>query len=499
MNLKINKIYVIGIALAFSVFLLFPGAAAQDETPKPDNWQRQLKKYSEIYASIKNYYPEKIDPEKLFFASINGLLRKLDPHSYFLDPVMVRSLNEDQQGNYYGIGTRITKYEDRLTIIAPLPGTPSAKAGIMAGDIVARIEGKETRKLSLDDAMKLLRGAKGTYVSLGIKREGVGKLIPFKIKRAEIPLNSVSYSLVLPNAPRTGFISLRTFGGTTRKEVETSVKKLIKEHNIKSLILDLRGNTGGSLYAAIDVSDLFLKKDAVIVSVKGRVFNQSFKAKENNQYEDMPLAVLINRGSASASEIVASALQDNKKAVIVGTRSWGKGLVQTVSRLSMNSSLALTTAKYYTPANKSIQRDFNQRDDYYFFLSSKNYDSDQSIEGGVWPDVSVKSELYPELIIDFISKGTFFQFARQLVNGEPSITRNFKVDDSIMEEFMEFLKEKKISYPETEFQKQNNRIRIEIEREVMSTKFSPTEGLKVFLKSDPVTQKAVEVLKKQYH
>lgn len=472
----------------------YPQTAGPDEETV-DVWQQQLKKYAEIYLLIKTYYPEPFNKEKLFFSSINGLLRMLDPHSYFLDPVSMRSLNEDQQGNYYGIGTRITKYEDRLTVIAPIAGTPADKLGIMAGDVIAGIEGKDTRNLSLDEAMRMLRGAKGTEVNIKIRREGIAALIPFRIERAEIPLNSVSYSLALPDEPEIGYISIRTFGNTTARELKENIEQLIRENKIKALILDLRGNAGGSLRAAVDISDLFLPKGKVIVSIQGRTYKQIFIAKKNGQYEDLPAAVLINRGSASASEIVASALQHHKRAKIIGSRSWGKGLVQTVNRLSLNTSLALTTAKYYTPDNKCIQREFDERDDYFFFLNNKNYDTDPSIEGGVIPDIYIKPDIHPEPIFNLIYRGTFFKFARHLVQSNPTITADFKANHKIIKKFREFLDKNKITYDANAFNKYSTSIQREIEREVMAHKFSPTEGVKVFLKSDKATQTAINILK----
>jgi carboxyl-terminal processing protease len=497
MMLTVRKV-VPACILVFVLSVCY-GWTEKNESKPVDKWRLELKKYSQIYASIKAVYPESFDKEKLFFASINGLLKQLDPHSYFLDPLMMRSLNEDQQGNYYGIGTRITKYDDRLTVVAPLKDTPAYRLGILAGDVIAEIEGKDTRRLSLDDAMKMLRGAKGTYVNIKIRREGFLDLIPFKIKRAEIPLNSISYSLTLPGAPEIGFISVRTFGNTTAKEFETDIKQLQEEHEIKALILDLRGNAGGSLYAAIDMADFFLEKGKVIVSVKGRTFDRNFEAQKNNQYESLPLAVLINRGSASASEIVASAIQDNKRGAIIGSRSWGKGLVQTISRLSLNSSVALTTAKYFTPDNKCLQRDFDERDEYFYFVNNRNYDTDNSIEGGVIPDFPVKPQYYPELIVNFISRGTFFKFARRYVEeNKTTIDKDFKADDTVMRGFREFLRLTKVPVKKKELDTHNPIIRVEIERAVLSHKYSPTEGIKAFLRADPVTQKAVEVLKKKY-
>jgi carboxyl-terminal processing protease len=341
----------------------------------------------------------------------------------------------------------------------------------------------------------MLRGAKGTEVNIKVRRDGIAALIPFRIERAEIPLNSVSYSLALPDEPEIGYISIRTFGNTTLRELKENIEQLMQENKIKALILDLRGNAGGSLRAAVNISDLFLPKGKVIVSIQGRAYKQIFIAKKNGQYEDLPAAVLINRGSASASEIVASALQHHKRAKIIGSRSWGKGLVQTVNRLSLNTSLALTTAKYYTPDNKCIQREFDERDDYFFFLNNKNYDTDPSIEGGVIPDIYIKPDIHPEPIFNLIYRGTFFKFARHLADSNRTITTGFKANQKIIKKFRDFLDKNKITYDANAFKTYSTSIQREIEREVLAHKFSPTEGVKVFLKSDKATQTAINILK----
>jgi len=273
------------------------------------------------------------------------------------------------------------------------------------------------------------------------------------------------------------------------------MEELIGKHKIKALILDLRGNAGGSLYAAVDIADFFLPKGKVIVSIKGRNVKQNFIARKNNQYEMLPLVTLINRGSASASEIVASALQDHKRAVIIGTRSWGKGLVQTVHKLAMNSSLALTTAKYYTPSNKCLQRDFSKLDDYIFVRNTQNYDKDRTMVGGVIPDIYVKGDIYPPLLVTFISRGLFFKFSRDLIEKGLKIEENFTADDKIIKKFKRFLKKNKIQYDTAAFDKHIKITRYEIEKDVLSNKFSTEKGLNVFLNSDPVTREAVEQLK----
>ena len=478
--------------LALFYFLTSQTGDTKDEK---DAWETQLAKYSQIYAAIKVYYPKKFDKENLVFASIDGLLKELDPHSYFLDPISQRSMNEEQQGNYYGIGTRVTKYENRLTVTAVQKGTPAYEMGIKLGDVIVSVDGQETKDLSLNQMMIKLRGAKNSYVNIEIAREGIENPIPFRIKRAEIPLESITFAMAHPEESRIGYINIRTFGNTTAKEFQDKAAELINKYNIKAMIIDLRGNAGGSLFAAVDIADFFLPNGTVIVSIKGRHLKQNFIARKDNQYESMPVAVLINRGSASASEIVASALQDNKKAIIIGTRSWGKGLVQTVHKLAFSSSLALTTAKYYTPLNKSLQRDYRKQDDYFSILYYKNYDSDQSIKGGVSPDIYVESEVNPPLLVKFISNGMFFRFSTELIAENLKIKENFTADDSVIQKFKNFLKENKIEYNSEEFKKEIKNVRSEIEKDVLTNKFSAEKGLAVLLKSDPVIRKAVEQLK----
>ena len=461
---------------------------------KDYKWQDEIKKYSTIFRIIKDNYPQKVETKKVVFSSIKGLLSYLDPHSYFLDPVSLRSMFEDQKGNYYGIGIRITKYEDRLTVVSPLKGTPAYRLGIMSGDVIAEIEGKDTRKMSLNDAVKMLRGEKDTIVHIKIKRQGVKELLPFEIKRVEIPLNSVSYALVHPMNDRIGYISVRTFGSTTTDEIKKALDKMIKEHKIVGVILDLRGNPGGSLRAAIEISDLFLPKGKVIVSIKGRRINQTAYSMYDNQYENLKVAVLINRGSASASEIVAAAIKDNKAGIVLGVRSWGKGLVETVYPLKLKSALALTTAKYYTPSGKCLQRDFTKLDDYYFFFN-KNYNNDDTIPGGVIPDYIVKSNTYKELSFKFLSKGLFFRFAKKLIDSKRfKITKDFRANNDVISEFKRFLKSIKFKYDDKKFKKEISEIAYGIENEVLSLKFSIEEGVKVFLRDDPVSKKALEIL-----
>jgi len=459
-----------------------------------DNWQLQQKKYYRIFRILQDNLTEPPDTRKIIFSSIHGLLKTLDPHSYFLDPPMFKSMMEDQQGNYYGIGIRIIKYEDKLTILSSIKDTPAFKHGLKSGDVIIQIENQMTDGLTIDQLVRKLRGAKGSRVSLKIQRKGFDKPILFRIKRAEIPLNSISYSLPHPTKPEIGYISIRTFGKTTADEFRSNLNDLILKKGVKGLILDLRGNSGGLLQAAVHISDFFLEKGKTVVFIKGKNREQIFQAQKNNQFEGFPLAVLINRQSASASEIVASALQFHRRAAIIGSRSWGKGLVESVYRLPLDCAMALTSAKYYTPENKSLQRDYHEYDRYFSILEDDGYDRDTTIQGGVIPDILIQDHRYPQPISQLIFKGTFFRFTRKLMASGTPISKDFSADERIMVRFKEFLTEARIQYNPELFDKYADAIRFEIMRDVLTNQFSIQEGAKVFLQRDPVIHKAADVL-----
>lgn len=459
-----------------------------------DDWQIQQKKYHRIFQILQNHLAEPPDTRKIVFASIHGLLKTLDPHSYFLDPPMLKSMMEDQQGNYYGIGIRITKYEDKLTILSAMKDTPAFKHGLKPGDVIIQIEDQLTKGLAIDQLVRKLRGAKGSRVSLQIQRKGFVKPLLFRIKRAEIPLNSISYSLSHPSISEIGYISIRTFGKTTADEFKSNLNDLIQKNAVKGLILDLRGNSGGLLQAAIHITDFFLEKGKTVVSIKGKNREQIFQAQKDNQFEGFPLAILINRQSASASEIVASALQFHRRATIIGSRSWGKGLVETVYRLPLNCAMALTSAKYYTPGNKSLQRDYHEYDRYFSILDDDGYDLDTTIQGGVIPDILVLDYRYPQPISKLIYRGIFFRFTRKLIASGTAISKDFSADEQIVARFKNFLIEARIQFNPELFEKYADAIRYEIMRDVLTHQFSVQEGAKVFLLRDPVIHTAAEIL-----
>jgi len=321
---------------------------AGTEEPYPD-----LDLFTEVLRQIQENYVEAQDPKKLIYGAVKGMVQSLDPHSSFMTKDEYRELMLETKGSFTGIGIEITIKDDVLTVVSPIEGTPAYKAGLKAGDKIIRIGDKTTKDMTLMDAVKRIRGPKGTKVKLTIMRQGEKKPLVFSITRDVIPLKSVRALLLEPGI---GYVRISTFQSKTAKDLATAMEKLQRKTKLKGLILDLRNNPGGLLSQAIEVSDYFLDS-GIIVTTKGRKHSQDIvaKAHKNNGRQNYPIIVLVNGGSASAAEIVAGALKDNKRAIILGTRTFGKGSVQTIFPLSDGSALRLTTARYYTPSGRSIQ------------------------------------------------------------------------------------------------------------------------------------------------
>jgi carboxyl-terminal processing protease len=488
-----------------------------------DIWDQSFKKISAMISVIEENYFQDINHEELAYSSIRGMLQTLDPHSYFLEPGHYARLQEEYKGKYFGLGILIQKQEDRLVVISPLEGTPAYRLGIQAGDIISHINGESTKPISSLDAVQKLRGPKGTEVDITIVREGLEKPLDLTVVRAEIPLYSVPYSFILKDD--IGYIFIRNFAETTTQEFKEKMKSLL-EQGMKSLILDLRGNSGGVFVQSLELSDEFLPKGALIVSIKGRrnYYNRELRASQNNQYENIPLVILINRGSYSASEIVSGAVKDNDRGLIVGENSWGKGLVQTVFPLSSDSAVAITTARYFTPSGRSIQRDYTNIEDYRY--SKKIPKEEREVrytaggrevlgQGGISPDYEVISS-YKTLTADLLLRGKFFSYGRKFASkatplskryifpeeqeseiknsGNKTVLRkDFVINAEILEDFKHYLRERKIEFDPDKFETAKEEIIRELEREIFSSVWGIEEGIKAYRKTDPVVLKAFEV------
>ncbi len=493
------------IALAILVVLLLANLLAREE----DVWNQSLDKFSSLLTLIENNYYRETEPEKLVFSSIRGMLETLDPHSYFLDPDHFSRMREEYTGKYFGLGIQIQKQGDNLMVIAPIEGTPASRLGIQTGDIIASINGESTKPISSFEAMQKLRGPKGTSVTITIVREGLEAPLELTIERAEIPLRSVRYAFMLNK--EVGYIYINNFAETTTDEFEEKMR-LLDRQGMTKLILDLRWNSGGSFFQSYEISDEFLPKGAVIVSIKGRnrIYNREFRAAKDNQFETIPLVVLINRGSASASEIVSGAIMDNDRGYVVGEDSWGKGLVQTVFPLGENLAVALTTAKYLTPSGRSIQRDFEHIEDYMLFKQAPEEEREVKYtahgrkvlgQGGITPDFVATSSL-GLFTVELMNKGAFFSYARKFIGRQPELTKileakgekDFLVDETTLEDFKDYLRSSKIAFDEKRFAEAEGEIRRELEREINSSLWGIEEGRRVYMKTDAVVLRALEVM-----
>lgn len=346
---KILLISVICLPL-FSLMLWQKDSGVQAKT---QDIYKNLETFSSVLSLLQKNYVEEIDTGEVIDGAIKGMLATLDPHSSYMKPDDFQELKIETKGSFSGIGIEITMKDSILTVVSPIEGTPAFKQGVKSRDKILKIDGESTKDMSLMEAVKKLRGPKGTEVTISIHREGLTELKDITIVRNVIPLISVKSKMLEPGY---GYLRIRNFQSKTTKEFKENLSELEKEHELKGLIIDLRNNPGGLLDQAVKISDIFID-EGMIVSTKGRLKEQNmeFKAHSNGKEYSFPIIVLVNEGSASASEIVAGALQDHKRALILGAQTFGKGSVQTIIPMHNGAGLRLTTARYYTPNDRSIQ------------------------------------------------------------------------------------------------------------------------------------------------
>jgi carboxyl-terminal processing protease len=347
----VKKVVTIS-ALLLLLTLSLGGAVASKSNDSSATYEN-LRLFTEVLSIIQSQYVDEVPPKDIIYSAIKGTLRGLDPHSSFLDPDMYREMQVETTGSFGGLGIEITLKDDVLTVVAPIEGTPAYRAGIQSGDRIVKIEGLSTKDMQLTDAVKRMRGKPGSKVTITVVREGWTEPQDFAITREQIRVQSVKNQQLEPGIE---YIRLRQFQEQTSGDLEAALEKYTKEGKIQGLILDLRNNPGGLLTSSVEVTEKFIEAGRLVVYTEGRVRNQNmrFQASSKKTYTDFPMVVLVNQGSASASEIVAGALQDWGRAVVLGTQTFGKGSVQTIIPLSDGSGLRLTTAKYFTPKGRSI-------------------------------------------------------------------------------------------------------------------------------------------------
>jgi len=432
-----------------------------------------LRLFSEVLSLLKNQYVVEVDTQKLIYGAIKGMLVSLgDPYTHFMEPQAYKNLQVETQGSFGGLGIEIDlePLTKQLIVVSPIEGTPAERAGIKAGDKIVEIEGKSTAEITLSEAVDKMRGPKGTQVTITIRREGVDEVLHFTITRDVIKLKGVKSICILDG--NIGYLRITTFNQNVGRELEEALNSLEKQ-SMKGLILDMRNNPGGLLDQAVEVANKFISR-GVIVSTKGRSHQEiKYFARPESAHPYFPLIVLVNRGSASASEIVTGAIKDNKRGLVLGTRTFGKGSVQSVIQLEDGAGVAITTAKYYTPSGICIQ------------------------DTGIFPDIEVEdafiSEDREENEFMYILKrnNCFVAFAQKKGKMNPS---EFKLDDAGINLFSEILKERNIDSTRQKLIKCKEIIERETKVEIARL-ISEEQALQISLSLDPVVRRALDLMK----
>ncbi len=493
--------------------------------------------FDEAIDVVQEEYAGEVELEKLGKASIQEMLHQLDPHSNFFTKEEFDQLQTEQQSRIYGIGVTIAQRYDRVYILSATPGAPGHRAGLRYGDALVAVNGQSVKEWKQEQVLHQVRGEKGEVVEISVERPGVTEPITVRIKRDEVKLPTVR-TVFMTQQAGTGYIGLTGgFAAKTEEELSAAIIKL-KQEGMKQLVLDLRGNPGGLLDQAIEVAKKFLPGGQKILEVRGRKDNADgkvFKAPENNVPENLPLVILINGGTASASEVVAGALQDHDRALIVGENSFGKGLVQSVKRLTYGVGLTLTTQKYYTPTGRSIQRDYSNVSIYDYYYHRQNSEQEAKTEktgalltdggrtvyggGGITPDVVVKPSESRNFAPGSAQSKVFygaFLFVRQLVAGQIANLRDYRVaetqyknrltqddinrfpiDEKVLAAYREFIatkEEANFNLSDEQFEAKKNQIILQIRREIMTAAFGPEAGDQVALAEDAQFRKALELL-----
>jgi carboxyl-terminal processing protease len=370
-----SRSLLLGIATILA-FALLGGVFGRGVSAREDRLPEQYQTFTAALDAIELRYVDQVESDQLVYGAIGGMLQTLDPHSSFMDPKQFAQLRERQEGRYYGLGITIQVIDQDITVQGLFEGSPAYKQGIRRGDVIAKINGEDAKGWTSDQAVRKLRGPKDTTVQVSIRRSGVDELIPIEVARDEISIPSIPAYFMADE--QTGYVQLRDFAENTDRDLSRALGDLSNQ-GMRRLLLDLRNNPGGPLDQAIRVSNRFLPKGDLIVYTKGRMPNSdmSYRATEESEYTRLPVVVLTNRNSASASEIVSGALQDHDRALIVGETTFGKALVQSVMRLREGAGLALTTARYYTPSGRLIQRPWDGTFDEYLTYSLRGQSSER--------------------------------------------------------------------------------------------------------------------------
>ncbi len=489
--------------------------ATQDEA------QQQYRVFAAALAAIDREYVEEVPSDRLVYGAIDGMLKTLDPHSSFFDPRAYAQMRERQEGKYYGLGIQIQVIDGDITVMSIFEGSPAFKKGLRRGDIIARIEAQDAKGWTSEQAVRKLKGPKGTTVDISIKRRGYDQLIDMDVVRDEVNITTVRGAFMMD--AQTGYMKLGEFSETSDREVGVALESL-KAKGMKRLVFDLRDNPGGALDQAIAISNRFLPRGDVIVFTKGRIPNadQKYRAEEESEYTHVPMVVLVNRNSASASEIVSGALQDHDRALVVGETTFGKALVQSVYRISGNAGLALTTGRYYTPSGRLIQRPWDGTFDEYLTYTLRDQKAERehsSVDmkytdagrkvyggGGIEPDKFIAGPVEGFSPTRFgrqlYARGSFANFADQFVaegdtrfsdasKSKKRISRGFLVTDDMIKDFRTSLQTQKIKIDEEAFKTDEQFIRAMVRYDIDLALFGVEEARRNLIARDPQAQFAL--------
>ncbi|ROL59374.1 S41 family peptidase [Bacteroidetes/Chlorobi group bacterium MS-B_bin-24] len=536
-------------AITIFVAVVFGVVAGMYFSPliSTDNIFQQIKKIDKVLNIAAKNYLEPVDTQKLTEAAIKGLLSELDVHSVYISAEEMKRVNEDFQGSFEGIGVEFDIINDTIVIVSPIPGGPSEALGIRSGDKIVKIDGESAIGLSRTDVPKKLKGPKGTVVEVDIKREGVKELLHFRIVRDKIPLNTVEAAFMVDGTD-IGVIVVNRFAATTHNELVQALEKLT-QMGMKKLVLDLRGNPGGYLNQAFLMAEEFIRAGDTIVYTKGRLpeFDEVYISSGASVYANLPLIVLINSGSASASEIVSGAIQDLDRGLIVGETSFGKGLVQRQYDLGDGSAFRLTIAKYYTPSGRCIQRPYKDKDKYRHLVGrleleegSYIYDAYNKIisqvkrmndtiknakdrinidslpiyytrskrvvfgGGGITPDYIIKSDTITRMTATIRSQNLFFEFIDKSLKKEVERIRNqykdfkdfkanYVISEQILNQFRKFVEEKKIEVKDSDWNTDKEYIGVYLKAQLARSVWTREQFLEILFTVDNQFKKALEL------
>jgi len=515
-----RPLYAALLAVAISALVggFFGKAALATQDRVPD----QYRLFTAALNAVEANYVGTVESDRLVYGAISGMLQTLDPHSSFMDPKSYAQMRERQEGRYYGLGVSISVADGDITVVQLFEGSPAHQAGLRRGDVIARIEDKATKGWTTEQAVKQLKGPKGTTVAIAIRRQGYDALLPLKVMRDEIQIQSVRSHFMIDGT--TGYMQLSEFAENSNAEIGRALASLSAK-GMTRLVFDLRANPGGPLDQAIKIANRFLPKGDLIVYTRGRVSNsdQDYRATDTSDYTNLPVIILVNRNSASASEIVSGALQDHDRALIVGETTFGKALVQSVYRVSQGAGLAVTTARYYTPSGRLIQRPWDGTFDEYLSYTQRDQDpnkvhaaSDLKLTDGgrkVYSGGGIEPDRRMDGPVDGFTPARFARmlYSRQLFDtyaqryarkGDtripPSpakdrheVDANFTVTDTMLQEFRDMLVKMRVEIDEASWQKDHEFIRAMLRYEIDMDLFGAAEAKRHLSAIDPQVRYAL--------